>query len=86
MGAEVVQTFLKQYLTTADDDKNDQVKHYGPQASTAVVFKIENERTGGAVPQARKPDRQGISDRIGLPGAGLIPCRITPAAGATAPG
>lgn len=45
---------VKQYLTTADDDKNDQVKHYGPQASTAVVFKIENERTNERAERFRK--------------------------------
>ncbi len=35
---------IKQYLTTAADDKNYQVKHYSLQAIIAVGFKIENER------------------------------------------
>ncbi len=35
---------VKQYLTTAADGKNYQVKHYSLQAIIAVGFKIENER------------------------------------------
>jgi len=35
---------IKQYLTTAADGKNYQVKHYSLQAIIAVGFKIENER------------------------------------------
>jgi len=35
---------IKQYLTTAADGKNYQVKHYNLQAIIAVGFKIENER------------------------------------------
>jgi len=35
---------IKQYLTTAVDGKNYQVKHYNLQAIIAVGFKIENER------------------------------------------
>jgi hypothetical protein len=35
---------VKQYLTTAGDGKNYQVKHYSLQAIIAVGFKIENER------------------------------------------
>ena len=35
---------IKQYLTTADDGKSYQVKHYSLQAIIAVGFKIENER------------------------------------------
>lgn len=35
---------VKQYLTTAADGKNYQVKHYSLQATIAVGFKIENER------------------------------------------
>ena len=35
---------IKQYLTTASDGKNYQVKHYSLQAIIAVGFKIENER------------------------------------------
>ena len=35
---------IKQYLTTAVDGKNYQVKHYSLQAIIAVGFKIENER------------------------------------------
>ena len=35
---------VKQYLTTAADGKNYQVKHYSLQAILAVGFKIENER------------------------------------------
>lgn len=34
----------KQYLTTAADGKNYQVKHYNLQAIIAIGFKIENER------------------------------------------
>ena len=37
-------TVIKQYLTTAADGKNYQVKHYNLQAIIAVGFKIENER------------------------------------------
>jgi hypothetical protein len=35
---------IKQYLTTAADGKNYQVKHYSLQAIIAIGFKIENER------------------------------------------
>lgn len=35
---------IRQYLTTAADGKNYQVKHYSLQAIIAVGFKIENER------------------------------------------
>ncbi|MFZ2653789.1 MAG: virulence RhuM family protein [Victivallales bacterium] len=35
---------VKQYLITAEDGKNYQVKHYNLQAIIAVGFKIENER------------------------------------------
>jgi hypothetical protein len=35
---------IKQYLTTAADGKNYQIKHYNLQAIIAVGFKIENER------------------------------------------
>jgi len=35
---------IKQYLSTAADGKNYQVKHYNLQAIIAVGFKIENER------------------------------------------
>lgn len=35
---------IKQYLTTAADGKNYQVKHYSLQAIIAVGFQIENER------------------------------------------
>ena len=35
---------IKQYLTTAADGKNYQIKHYSLQAIIAVGFKIENER------------------------------------------
>ena len=35
---------IKQYLTTATDGKNYQVKHYSLQAIISVGFKIENER------------------------------------------
>ncbi len=35
---------IKQYLTTAADGKNYQVKHYNLQAIIAVGFKIENDR------------------------------------------
>lgn len=35
---------VKQYLTTAADGKNYQVRHYNLQAIIAVGFKIENER------------------------------------------
>ncbi len=35
---------IKQYLTTAADGKNYQVKHYSLQAIISVGFKIENER------------------------------------------
>jgi hypothetical protein len=35
---------IKQYLTTAADGKNYQVKHYSLQAIIAVGFKVENER------------------------------------------
>ncbi len=38
------QAVIKQYLITADDGKNYQVKHYSLQAIIAVGFKIENER------------------------------------------
>lgn len=42
---ELVETaVVKQYLTTAADGKNYQVKHYSLQAIIAVGFKIENER------------------------------------------
>jgi hypothetical protein len=42
---ELVETaVVKQYLTTAADGKNYQVKHYSLQAILAVGFKIENER------------------------------------------
>jgi hypothetical protein len=34
---------IKQYLTTAEDSKNYQVKHYSLQAIIAVGFKVENE-------------------------------------------
>lgn len=38
------QAVIKQYLITAADGKNYQVKHYSLQAIIAVGFKIENER------------------------------------------
>lgn len=37
-------SIIKQYVTTAADDLNYQVKHYSLQAIIAVGFKIENER------------------------------------------
>jgi len=49
---------IKQYLTTAADGKNYQVKHYSLQAIIAVGFKIENER---AV-QFRKWTNQIVKD------------------------
>jgi len=49
---------IKQYLTTAVDGKNYQVKHYSLQAIIAVGFKIENER---AV-QFRKWSNQIVKD------------------------
>lgn len=49
---------IKQYLTTAEDGKNYQVKHYSLQAIIAVGFKIENER---AV-QFRKWANQVVKD------------------------
>jgi len=49
---------IKQYLTTAADNKNYQVKHYSLQAIIAVGFKIENER---AV-QFRKWANQVVKD------------------------
>lgn len=42
---ELIETaVVKQYLTTAADGNNYQVKHYSLQAIIAVGFKIENER------------------------------------------
>jgi hypothetical protein len=56
---ELVETaVVKQYLTTAADGKNYQVKHYSLQAIIAVGFKIENER---AV-QFRKWANQVVKD------------------------
>lgn len=49
---------IKQYLITAADGKNYQVKHYSLQAIIAVGFKIENER---AV-QFRKWTNQIVKD------------------------
>lgn len=49
---------IKEYLTTAADGKNYQVKHYSLQAIIAVGFKIENER---AV-QFRKWANQVVKD------------------------
>lgn len=49
---------IKQYLITAEDGKNYQVKHYSLQAIIAVGFKIENER---AV-QFRKWANQVVKD------------------------
>lgn len=49
---------IKQYLITADDGKNYQVKYCSLQATIAVGFKIENERAG----QFRKWANQIVKD------------------------
>jgi hypothetical protein len=41
---ELEAAVIKQYLTTAADGKNYQVKHYSLQAIIVVGFEIENER------------------------------------------
>lgn len=43
-GELVEDSVIKKYLTTADDGKNYQTKHYNLQAIIAVGFKVNNER------------------------------------------
>ncbi len=43
-GELVENSVIKKYLTTADDGKNYQTKHYNLQAIIAVGFKVNNER------------------------------------------